>query len=135
MPKGQRTVEIAKGTRTAIDVYLSARYASIDGHVEQSSTSRRLTTIVLQDETAPNSDLRKLARSDGSFTWPALAPGKYRLFAFDDFDRDAWSNPTMATLLTTESREVQVKEGEQEHITLPLISFEEFQEAEKNADF
>ena len=50
--------------------------------------------------------------ADGKFHFNLLNPGKYRLYAFEDFDREAWGNPQLAVLLASKSLEVEIKEGE-----------------------
>jgi hypothetical protein len=64
-----------------------------------------------------------------------LRPGRYRLFAFEDFDPNAWGNPQMALLLASKSQEFEIKPDQHGHIAVPLISFKEFQDAVTKAEF
>jgi hypothetical protein len=130
-----RMVNLERGPESSIDLFLSAQYGSIDGQVIGAAESKHPATIVLQNETEQDSLIEKRAGADGKFIWPLLRPGKYRLFAFADFDRDVWANPQMALLLASKSREIEIRANEQARATMPLISFREFHDVAAKAEF
>ena len=90
--------------------------------------------MLLENELEPDLSKDQVAGADGRFHWSSLEPGKYRLYAFEDFDREEWGNPRLAELLASKSLELEIKEGEHRQVVLPLISVAEFQQAlEKSA--
>ncbi len=64
---------------------------------------------------------------EGEAEWKQLTPGKYRLYAFEDFDPDAWGNPELAPAFASKSLELELKENEHARVKAPLISAKEFQ--------
>jgi hypothetical protein len=100
--------EIGNGTAASIDVLLSSAVASLDGQV--SGVRDRLSegsTLLLEKEREPDLSMEQVAGADGKFQWNSLEPGKYRLYAFEDFDREEWGNPRLAELLPPKSLEFQ----------------------------
>lgn len=130
-----RTFEIKKGSATSIDLFLSANVASIDGQVTAARELTNATTMLLQNELEQDFSAEQPVGTDGRFHFSLLNPGKYRLYAFEDFDREAWGNPQLAVLLASKSLEVEIKEGEHLRVTVPLISTEDFQEALRKTAF
>jgi hypothetical protein len=136
IPQSRRNFEIKRANNSSIDLFLSARLATIDGQVTGPQAKlRRGVTILLQREPEPDSWAEKSAGPDGGFEWTLVDPGKYRLYAFEDFDRQAWGSPQLAALLASQSLEVEIKEGDHLHKSLSLIAAEDFQEAVRKADF
>jgi uncharacterized protein (DUF2141 family) len=130
-----RTANLERGSESSIDLFLSARYGSVDGQVIGAAESKHPTTIVLQNEMDRGSQINKQAATGGKFSWPHLRPGKYRIFAFEDFDPDAWANPQMAALLSSKSQEFQIKPDRHLRVVVPLITFNDFQAAAAKAGF
>ncbi len=93
------------------------------------------TTMILQSDIEQDFSLEQSLGADGKFHWNLLRPRKYRLYAFEDFDREAWGSPQFAALLALKSREFEMQEGEHLHVTVPLISAEDFQEALRETTF
>jgi len=121
--------EIKNGTAASVDVALSSAPASIDGQAAAGGS-----TLLLENELEPDLSKEQVAGAYGRFQWNSLEPGKYRLYAFEDFDSEEWGNPRLAELLASKSLEFQIKEGEHRHVLVPLISVAEFQQAlEKSA--
>jgi uncharacterized protein (DUF2141 family) len=128
--------EIGNGTAASIDVLLSSAVASLDGQV--SGVRDRLSegsTLLLEKEREPDLSMEQVAGADGKFQWNSLEPGKYRLYAFEDFDREEWGNPRLAELLASKSLEFQIEEGEHRQVVVPLISVAEFQQAWEKLEY
>lgn len=130
-----RTFEIKKGAATSINLFLSAHVASIDGRVTAAHELTNGITMLLQSELEQDSPAEQPVGVDGKFHWNFLNPGKYRLYAFEDFDREAWGNPQLAVLLASQSMAIEIKESEHLRVTVPLISAEDFQEALRKTAF
>lgn len=122
--RSPHSFEIGNGTTSSIDVLLSSAVASIDGQVRGERS-----TLLLDNEVEPDLSKEQVADADGKFRWNSLEPGRYRLYAFEDFDREEWGNPALALLLAAKMVEIEVKESEHAHVVVPLISVADFAEA------
>ena len=67
----------------------------------------------------------------GRFRIPSVAPGKYRLFAIEDFDGDDWGNPELQKTLESKSVALELKENEKKQVSVPAISAGEWAAALK----
>lgn len=136
VPQPRRNFEIKRVINSSIDLFLSADLASIDGRVAATQGELRSgVTILLQRGLEPDSWAEQPVAADGKFQWTLADPGKYRLYAFEDFDRQAWGNPQLTALFASQSLEVEIGEGDHLHEIVALISAEDFQEAVRKTDF
>ena len=117
-----------------IDLVLSSDAATIEGRVSGDPGTISGSTILVEDESDPGSTPQKVSSENGQFRCTVLTAGRYRLYAFEDFDEEAWGNPELAALLAAQSAVVEVKEGEHLQLKLPLIRDEEFLEALEKSD-
>jgi hypothetical protein len=106
----------------------SSKMVKISGHVPVGDVDVRVAWL---DE-AGFGESRELD-DNGAFVLPKLAPGKYRLYAIEGLDDDLWGAPDLAAALRQQSVEVEVKEGDDRQVTLPLISAAEFTAALRKA--
>jgi hypothetical protein len=134
VPHVGRSLHVEKGIESSIDVFISKSVGSIEGQVAAAGDLKLRTTVLVENELDQDSSQEKTIGVDGRFQWNSLQPGKYRLYAFEDFDREAWGNPQMAVLLAQKSRDIEVKKGQHATVTVPLISFDEFQDAVRKTD-
>ncbi len=109
--------------------------ATVEGRVMGDQSLEEEITLLLEDEADPGFSLTKLARADGKFQWNLPQAGRYRLYAFEEFNRDWWGSPELTALFAGKSVILEAKEGQHLHVTLPLISTEEFQEALRKTGF
>jgi hypothetical protein len=121
-------------TKRSIYLVVSSGVASVEGHVTGSGLIRG-STILVEDESDPESRPQKVSSTDGQFRCALLHAGRYRLYAFEDFDQQEWENPELATLLAAKSALVEAKEGQHLQVNLPLITAGDFTEAVRNSDF
>ncbi len=128
--------EIGNGAAASIDVLLSSAAASLDGQVSgvRDGLSEG-STLLLENELEPDRLIEQVADADGKFHWNSLQPGKYRLYAFEDFDRAEWGNPRLAELLAAKSLEFQIKEDEHRRVVVPLISVADLQQAWEKLEY
>lgn len=74
-----------------IDVVLSDDTGSLEGTVEDADGKPVATWVmVLQDGHSPRNIM---SQADGHFTVPALAPGDYKVYAWDDWQQVEYANP------------------------------------------
>jgi protocatechuate 3,4-dioxygenase beta subunit len=111
----------------ALELVFGTNGARIDG-LTQSATGEPLAnvTVVLVPD-APRrgqTNLYKTTSSDraGRFVIQAVAPGDYRLFAFESVEEDAWQNAGFLTPYEPRSRVVHAAEGGKESVQLTVIS-------------
>ena len=134
-PLAGDVLDLRSGHANVVTVILSTRVAELSARISDAS---RLTTepvFVLERESGqPDSQVRP-AGPRGEPVWKSLAPGKYRLFAFEDLDNDLWGSRELAAILASRSVTFQLHEGENRKIEAPLISAKEFQEALRKAGF
>lgn len=108
---------------------------SVGGQVVSNRALKGEITLLMENDEDPEFSVNPRSSADGKcqceFSWS----GRYRLYAFEDFHRDAWGNPSLMTLLAAKSVVLEIKEGEHLHVSLPLISAKEFQEALRKTGF
>jgi len=114
-----------------VEFVLSTSTSSITGQVTNGKETIPASTAVLMEETADNATLSRIeaVAAGGQFEVKSLAPGKYRLFAFEDFDREDWGNKDLRTLLLPKSVIFELRDGESRPVTVPLIPSGEYQVA------
>jgi hypothetical protein len=93
------------------------------------------TTVILESDPAQTRPPERVVEPQGEFRWRDLPPGKYRLYAIEDFDWSLWGNPELAAHPTSKCTAFELREGEDRHITLSLISAPEFQQAVRVSGF
>jgi uncharacterized protein (DUF2141 family) len=76
------------GMSIAVEVVLSANGGTIEGSVENGEGAR-VTLIPSDPERAPTLAKSAVVGTDGHFSFSAVAPGRYKLFAWEDADENA----------------------------------------------
>jgi hypothetical protein len=83
-----------------------------------------VTVALLPDENHRNRiDLYQSVVSDvaGTFRFDTVPPGAYRLFAWEDVEKDAWRNPAFMHLYESRGEEINVGEGRSGNSDLDVI--------------
>lgn len=115
-----------------VEFVLTASRSSITGQVTNGKGAVPASTVVLMkaadDDDAMAWRIEAVA-AGGQFEIKSLAPGQYRLFAFEDFDREDWGNEDLRTLLLPRSVAFELRDGESSPLTVPLIPSSEYQAA------
>ncbi len=127
------TLDLRNRKAKAFEVILSPRVAAIKGRVSIQGQLNTGVTILLEPESDPSESKSQVAGPNGEFEWKSLAPGKYRLYAFEDFDREAWNDPELGRILAPKAVALQLGEGETLTVEVPLISGAEFEDALRRA--
>ncbi len=130
-----RKLDVHAERPKSVEVILSSRVAAIKGQV---AGIRELTTgtmIILWDEAEKSQTGSQVAGPNGEFQFKSVPPGKYRLYAFEDFDSDSWGSPELAAIFASKSMSLELHEGENRQITVSLISAKEFQDALQKLGF
>lgn len=132
-PQAGTTLDLRNRKAKGFEVILSPRVAAVRGRVSVSGQLHTGVTILLEPENDPSESKSQVAGPNGELEWKSLTPGKYRLYAFEDFDSEAWNDPELGRILAPKAIEVQLGEGETLSVKVPLISASEFEDALRKA--
>jgi hypothetical protein len=111
-----------------LEITLSPNVAEVQGKVSLKDESDDLTVLLVDGGQIVH---QTSTDQKGRFRMPAVAPGKYRLYAIEDFDEDDWGSPQLSKELEKRSIELDLKENEKRQVTLSVISADEWAAALK----
>jgi Carboxypeptidase regulatory-like domain len=113
----------------ALEITLGAKAGSVEGSVRGDSKTLPASVILVPEPIRPNQPfLYKQAStgSDGRFKMTGLAPGDYKLYAFEEeADLTYYIDPEWAKPLETAGDKVTIGENGRESVELRLIKLEE----------
>jgi len=121
-------IDLRTGKPGGIEITVSPNVAEVQGKVGLKDESDDLTVILVDGDQIVN---QTGIDQKGRFDIPAVAPGKYRLYAIENFDEDDWGSPQLSNELKTRSLELDVRENEKKQVTLSVISADEWTAALK----
>jgi hypothetical protein len=129
-------VDLRAGQPGALEVTLSPNVAEVHGRAvapadrPDGDASEEVTVILV--DAGNGDDVRIAARTGidqkGRFNIPPVPPGKYRLFAIEDFEL----SPKALKALAGKSVELELKENEKKQVSVTVISSAEWKAAMKN---
>jgi protocatechuate 3,4-dioxygenase beta subunit len=111
----------------SLEVILSPNAATITLNVvdENQKPVQGATAAVITSDLArrKRQDLNKSAVSNaaGQVTFDGLAPGEYKVFAWDDIAPGAWQNPETIRTYDSRGQNIRLVENSRENITLRVI--------------
>jgi hypothetical protein len=73
-----------------------------------------VTVVLMPDENHRNRiDLYQSVATDaaGAYRFDRVPPGSYKVFAWEDVEKDAWRNPSFMRLHENRGQSIQVAEG------------------------
>jgi hypothetical protein len=117
-------LDLTAGVGCSLAVYLSANSAQIEGRVEADAQPAKGAAVTLVPVGTKRTDLFQSAWSDasGHFKFEGVAPGSYRLYAWESVDPNAVRyDPDYVRPFESQGRNVRVAEGAHESITLKRI--------------
>jgi len=117
----RKDMVIAAPTPARLEIVVSAAGAELSGQVQGAGA----TTVLL----APQGDHAIVLSfyavtgvdEKGAFHFRGRTPGVYKLFAFDDLEQGAWTDPNFLTPFADQGTLVELKEGPNAAATVPLI--------------
>jgi Carboxypeptidase regulatory-like domain len=115
-------VDLSAGAMSvAVQVVLSANGGTIEGTVENGAGAA--ITLVPSDPQAPRSHAKMaIAGPDGHYAFPVVAPGKYKLFAWEMVDTNAaMYDPDFRKPFESKAQTVEVEEKQKATVQLQLI--------------
>jgi hypothetical protein len=128
VPQSVDTLDLRQAFPKTVEITVSSKFASL----KLSTTGEEEPMFLLVNEVEP--DATSAIRGDrGQSEYQSLVPGKYHLYAFQDFDPNLWGSSEVASLLAQKSVEVELKESDSRSVELPLITTAEFEGALRQA--
>jgi len=122
-------IDLRTAREGGLEVTLSSNVAEVEGRVTGSGGESAGLTVILVDGAHVVHETG--ADQKGRFRMPAVAPGKYRLLAIEDFDGDAWGSPELTKELESKSVELELKESDKKQVSVTAISSDEWNAALK----
>jgi protocatechuate 3,4-dioxygenase beta subunit len=122
-------IDLRTSREGSLEITLSSNFAEVHGRVTLSESDSNDLTVILAD----GAQIVEQTGTDqkGRFRMPAVAPGKYRLYAIEGFDDDDWGSPELAKMIETKSVELDLKESEKKQVNLTPVSADEWTAAVK----
>lgn len=107
-----------------IDVVLSSGGSTVSGTVMNDEKPAQATVFLVPDP--PHREREDLysvkhTQADGSFSMLGLAPGDFKLFAFEDPDPSLMSDPSLLQPYEAQGSSVHLEEGTKQTVQLNLI--------------
>ncbi len=130
-PKSDMELDLRKGQPGTVELVLSPNVASIEGRLDRTEGAlpSLATTVVVMDEAKSRVEVvgdTVTVDHTGKFQVEALAPGKYRLFAIEGFEEGVWGSLELAAALREKSLMLELHEGENRTLAVPVITPEEW---------
>jgi hypothetical protein len=109
-----------------LEIVIGANAGRIQGTVvnaRQQTLSNRTVVLVPDLRLRHRTDLYKVVSTDsmGQFRIEGVAPGGYKLFAWDNVESGAWHDPAFIGAYENVGRPVLIYEGTNENLQLPVI--------------
>jgi hypothetical protein len=120
------TIDLTRGGTGALEIVLSPNGGQVDGSVTDSQQRpARQASVVLapEGERREQTSLFKASVTDtqGHFTIKGIAPGDYKLFAWDQMDDGDYRDPDFLKPYENQGEAVTVRESGHENVQLKLI--------------
>jgi hypothetical protein len=109
-----------------LEIVIGTNAGSIDGSVVNSRNevlANRSVVLVPDIRFRQRSDLYKVVSTNnaGRFRMQGIAPGDYKLFAWENVENDAWQDPNFIQAYENIGRPIRINEGSTENLQLPVI--------------
>ena len=121
------TLDLAgTGGEEKLEIVIGAPAARISGVVrDENGNAMQGTVTLIPDPPQPQrTSLYQLAETDenGRFQFQGLRPGKYRLYAWEEFEAGAQFDPEVTAPFQARSVAIEVAEGERKEVAVARIS-------------
>ncbi|MBN9662994.1 MAG: carboxypeptidase regulatory-like domain-containing protein [Acidobacteria bacterium] len=112
---------IAPDTKDSLEIVISTRAAQLRGHVENSFASIVLAAPQGERASVPSFYLPAGVDENGDFQFRNLAPGSYRIYAFEAMQPGAWRDPEFLKNYAGLGTPVELAEGPGPEIKVTAI--------------
>ena len=112
-------IDLRSAREGGLEVTLSSNVAEVEGRASVCEDGSGGPIVIL----ASGANVANEAGTDqrGRFRMPTVAPGKYRLYAIEDFDDDDWGNPELAKALEAKAVKLALKENQKKQVSVTAI--------------
>jgi hypothetical protein len=122
-------IDLSNGGGGNIEIILSTKVAKVDGNVEKQKQEDAPGTIIVAKvgpagELIPGG-LNARVEDSGKFSLASLAPGEYKLFAFEEVDLTTASDPEFLKKFEDRAASVKIGEGESKNVSIKQIRYAE----------
>jgi hypothetical protein len=122
-------IDLSAGTPGPVEVTLGAGVGQIGGMVQdakQQPAAGSMVTLLPDPMKEERNDLYRMTSTDqnGRFTLQGIAPGEYKLYAWEDIDPGSYMDPEFLKPHESSARKVTIKANSLEQITLAQIPVE-----------
>ncbi len=119
-------LNLEQGGGASLKVVIGLKGGTISGSaVDKTHQPQQGATVVLVPEKSKRNrdDLFKTANTDqyGHFTLRGIAPGEYRIYAFDDIERGVYQDPAFLEQYKDDGEKVEIEEGDSRIFELEVI--------------
>lgn len=122
-------ISISAGVSPALSVLVSTAGAQVSGGVrgdKDAPVQGAMVVLVPEVPKRQQPALYKFASTDqyGRFSLSAIAPGEYKLFAWDAVEGGEWMDPDFLQVWENKGKSISVKENSKEAVDLALLKVE-----------
>ena len=119
-------LHIYSAPENPLEVVIGSNAGRIEGSVvnsRQETLPNRTVVLVPDIRLRQRTDLYKVVSTDaaGRFRMRGVAPGNYRLFAWESVETGAWQDPDFIRASENGGRSIQISEGSNEDVRLVVI--------------
>jgi hypothetical protein len=109
-----------------LEIVIGSNAGRIEGSVVNSRNevlANRTVVLVPEVRLRQRSDLYQVVstNSAGRFQIEGIAPGDYKLFAWENVETGAWQNPNFIQAYENAGRPIRINEGSAEDFQVPVI--------------
>jgi hypothetical protein len=127
-PNGE--ISIVDGAPPALTLVLSTAGGQLSGRVtgeKRQPTQGATVVLIPAAEKRQQSQLFKTSTTDqnGGFTFKAIAPGSYKIFAWDNVEPGAWQDPEFLAPFESKGKSISFKENDVSTADLELLNAED----------
>lgn len=122
-----RGIDLSGGAPAPIEITLSGGVGQITGVVQdakQQPAPGSMVTLLPDPLKVERSDLLRVSSADqnGQFTLQSIAPGDYKLYAWEDVEPGRYMDPEFLKTHESSAKKISIKANGQEQATLTQIS-------------
>jgi hypothetical protein len=119
------TFHLSSNTANVLEVVVTTQAGSVEGFAidRAGDPAANMTVVLVPTNARKRTGLYQalVTGSDGKFRFQEIAPGDYRLFAWDDIETGAWTNAEFLRPYEARGRAVRVSENSKEEVQLNVI--------------
>ena len=121
-----QTISVRGKINDALTVILGSNAGRVDGKVvlKDGKAALRSTVVIVPNNDRDRADLVQdtVSSSDGNFRFFGIAPGDYKVFAWDQIEKFSWFDPEVLKRCESQGVLIHVGEGARQNVQLTSIS-------------